>query len=48
MEKNCENCRWYVAGSCRLPLYVDGIYYGGRELPKSGVCELYEDDGDGK
>lgn len=41
-EKKCEVCRWYVAGSCRLPIYVDGIYYGGRVLPKEGSCELFE------
>lgn len=44
MEKKCEECRWYAAGSCRLPLYVDGIFYGVRDLPKKGVCELFEEE----
>lgn len=42
MEKQCKSCRWFVAGSCRLPIYVDGIYYGGREVSEEDSCGLYE------
>ena len=42
MEKICKTCRWYVAGSCRLPLYVDGVYYAGRVIEETETCELYE------
>ena len=49
MERNCEVCRWCADGVCRLPLYVDGIFYGGRELPKKGSCELFEpEEGSGE
>ena len=38
----CENCRFYQAGVCSLPMWVDGRHFAGTVTDPENRCDLYE------
>ena len=40
---NCRNCKFFRDGVCRIPLYVEGVRYEGRQVKPEDGCELFEE-----
>ena len=42
-SKNCNNCKFYQADICHLPLWVDGQHYESKVTKAENTCDLFEE-----
>lgn len=43
MTNQCQNCKYYQNSICIVPIWADGIFYGGQVTKPENTCALFEE-----